>query len=70
MNKGKERFTERFVAHTISTTLDSCLQCRPCVQGGAESYAKSNWTSSPGAVGLSLRGTDFLLTNTFRPELV
>ena len=33
-----------------------CLQC--------ESYAKSIQTSSRGAVGLSLRDTDFLLTNT------
>ena len=28
-----------------------------------ESYEKSNWTCSQGAVGLSLRGTDFLPTN-------
>ena len=30
-----------------------CLQCKPCVYGGTESYYKSTQTSSQGAVGLS-----------------
>ena len=30
-----------------------CLQCPPCMLGGTESYAKSERTSSQGAVGLS-----------------
>ena len=34
------------------------------MQGGTESYAKINQTSSQGVVGLNLIGTDFLLTNT------